>query len=167
MNVTASPAFSQCIIRFDGFNPYAVRGFRGRLTLGPFVMEKLERRLHWDGTALGLDPAFASGGIATLDFEGEDDSASAAIVQSDGKIIAGGLVRYTSSVGGTDQGDIGVARFNADGTPDATFGAGGKVVFNFGTSALSSIDILTTLAVQSDGSILVGGEAINLTTPND
>ena len=47
-------------------------------------------------------------------------------IQSDGKVLVAG---YTSG-GNTN---IGLARYNPDGTPDADFGTNGVVVTEFGT----------------------------------
>ncbi len=58
-------------------------------------------------------------------FGGEDRGQSMAI-QSDGKIV---VVGY-STAGGTD--DFAMARYNADGTLDASFGGAGKVTTDFG-----------------------------------
>ena len=63
------------------------------------------------------------------------------VVQPDGKIIA---VGFFHSANGTRNG--GIARFNADGTLDATFNSG------IGANA-----IILAVALQSDGKIIIGG----------
>ncbi|HEX4942295.1 MAG TPA: delta-60 repeat domain-containing protein [Actinomycetota bacterium] len=77
--------------------------------------------------------------------------ARAVAIQPDGKIVvagdAGGDAEYTSS--------FGLARFDADGTPDATFHGDGKVVTNFTKWDDSASD----LAIQADGRILAAGVA--------
>jgi uncharacterized delta-60 repeat protein len=88
-------------------------------------------RLNADGS---LDPSFnpapgAAGAVRTL------------AIQSDGKIVIGG--EFTS-YNGTARNRI--ARLNADGSLDLSF--------NPGTGANS---IIYTLAVQSDGKIMIGG----------
>src|SRR5436305_15169906 len=75
------------------------------------VVEQLEaRRLLSAGQ---LEPTFGNGGIVT-DFS--HPGANAVAVQADGKIIEAGLAHY----GG--QAVISIARFNANGTLDTTFG---------------------------------------------
>src|SRR5689334_9679089 len=48
--------------------------------------------------------------------------------------------------------NIAVVRLNKDGSPDATFGSEGKVITDFGF-----FDQSTSLAIQPDGKIVVGG----------
>jgi len=104
-----------------------------------------------------LDPTFGSGGeIITQFFIGTDNagnpapaesSAASVTLQSDGKIVAVG------QAGGTD---FALARYNADGTLDTTFGTGGEV-----TNRLSPADsdAASTVTVQTNGQILVAGYA--------
>lgn len=56
--------------------------------------------------------------------------------------------------------DFGLSRFNVDGSLDATFGRGGKVTSDFGSTSESA----TTIGVQSDGKIVVAGIAVDLET---
>ena len=99
-----------------------------------------------------LDATFGTGGEVTTSF-GPDtsDTAVGVAVQADGKIV----------VAGTDQDfdtdfidEFGLARYNANGSLDATFGSGGLVANNFGpdTSAFAA-----GLAIQPDGRIVVTG----------
>ena len=67
-----------------------------------------------------LDPAFGLGGIVQLDLGSDPASAGAVTVLSDGRLLAGGEVVRT-----TAQHHFVVARLNADGTPDASWGANG------------------------------------------
>jgi uncharacterized delta-60 repeat protein len=83
-----------------------------------------------------LDPAFR----ANSAFDGD---VVAAVVQNDGKIVVAG--NFTIA-GSEPRGRI--ARLNADGTLDASFGAGLSGVTN---------NCLTCVAVQNDGKILIGG----------
>lgn len=91
-------------------------------------------RLNADGT---FDTKFGEG------VEGVNGSVLALAVQSDGKIVIGGLF---SNVNGVARNNI--ARLNTDGTLDTAFGDGLDGA-NFGIFAL---------ALQSDGKVLVGGE---------
>lgn len=81
---------------------------------------------------LGLDATFAKGGIRRLDFSrhvharATDARLSQVVVQPDGKILVGGLVRRRGVV--TAPTYFAVARLNADGSLDRSFGERGKVV---------------------------------------
>jgi uncharacterized delta-60 repeat protein len=72
--------------------------------------------------------------------------AVAVAVQSDDRIVVTGTVSTTSRY------DIGLARLNPDGTPDATFGSGGAVV-----TPAAGDPRARSLAIQADGKILVAG----------
>jgi uncharacterized delta-60 repeat protein len=104
-------------------------------------------RLNADGTP---DSTLGNAGVVTLDMGSSFDSAYAILVQSDGKIILGG----ETSRSGTSS-DFALARFNANGTLDTTFGTSGKVVTDFATKN----DQLAALALTSDGHIVAAGWA--------
>ncbi len=96
-----------------------------------------------------LDATFGSGGKVTTAMGSGEDRAIAVVLQADGRIVLAGF----SGVGGAY--DYAVARYQADGTLDASFGAGGKVITPVGTDA----DWAYGMAVQEDGKIVVGGES--------
>jgi uncharacterized delta-60 repeat protein len=77
--------------------------------------------------------------------------ARAIVVQPDGKILLAG------SCAGSVNDDFCVLRLNSNGTPDTTFGSGGKVVESVGTS----FDYAHAMALQPDGKILLVGECYN------
>src|SRR4051794_29544727 len=97
---------------------------RGRPhTLHPHL-EGLEGRVLL--AAGDLDPTFGTGGLVTTDFNGStQNKGQVAALQSDGKII----------VVGSAPGDTGMAfalaRYNANGSLDTTFGGGGQVTTDF------------------------------------
>lgn len=98
-----------------------------------------------------LDTTFGTGGKVMLAVgNGHDDAAHAVAVQPDGKIVVAGSALQT----GTGL-DFAVLRFNADGSPDTTFGSGGKAIFDFAGDS----DRALALVLQDDGKIVVGGEA--------
>jgi uncharacterized delta-60 repeat protein len=102
-----------------------------------------------DGT---LDTAFGDGGrvvTAVADERGSDEAAAVA-VQADGKIVVGG---YTTGAG--NNRDFLLVRYLPDGTLDAAFGTGGKVVTAIGDDT----DQVHALALQADGKIVAGGTA--------
>jgi len=97
-----------------------------------------------------LDATFGTGGVVVTPFGALSDVAQAVAVQPDGKIVAAGYTRIGSLF------DIAVARYNADGSLDATFGTGGKAVI----PASASNDQGAALALKRDGRILVAGFAL-------
>ncbi len=153
-------------------------------------------RYNADGS---LDATFGTGGIVTTSIDIHDE-ASALVLQPDGKLVAAGvthdfsnagdlvLARYdadgsldgTFGTGGTVRTccgavadalvlqtdgklvaagwtsglDFTLARYNADGTLDATFGTGGKV-----TTSIGGDDLAFALAIQADGKLVAAGAA--------
>jgi uncharacterized delta-60 repeat protein len=110
-----------------------------------------------------LDETFDTDGKLITDFFGGDDGASSVIIQSDGKIVAAGgaqvvrrfATRETPQGGGSDEADMAIARYNADGSLDDDFGDLGKLTidfFGFGDGA-------SDLVRQQDGNLLLIGEA--------
>jgi uncharacterized delta-60 repeat protein len=97
-----------------------------------------------------LDPSFSTDGYDIRDVFGADD-ANDVVIQPDGKIVVAG----TSSVGGNTR--MSAIRYLPNGELDPQFGSGGKaaVVFSFGASTFSTI--ATSVALQSDGRIVLAG----------
>lgn len=109
-----------------------------------------------------LDASFSFDGRTTLDFGGNDDTCSGIAVQTDGKIVVAGS---TSPAGGA--GDFAVARLNADGTLDTTFGGGtGKAVIAFDLGG-DNDDIANGLALRPNGKIVVVGSASTASSGRD
>ncbi len=98
-----------------------------------------------------LDSDFDSDGKLTVDFDSQNDRASAVAVQPDGKVIVAGYAR----IAGDD--DFAMARFNTDGTLDATFGTVGKVT----TSFSANDDVALAMLLQPDGKIILAGNVYN------
>src|SRR5262245_35706660 len=95
------------------------------------AVERLEDRTTPSTGGLP-DPTFGSGGQVMSSFPNHlYDEASAVAVQPDGKLVVGGGTR---AVGSKTGNDTLVARYNLDGTPDATFGTGGYTATNFVTA---------------------------------
>src|SRR5437867_3015943 len=80
-----------------------------------------------------------SGGVVITDFAGRDDEAQGVALQADGKIV----------VVGTSGNDFAIARYNADGTLDTTFGSGGKI-----TTDLGATEGAFAVIIQPDGKIV-------------
>ncbi len=91
----------------------------------------------------GLDTSFGGDGKVVTNLTRRDDGASALAIQADGKIVLAGWAGY------------GVARYNSDGTLDASFGGDGKVMTDF----TSGSDYASGVAIQADGKIVVVGWA--------
>ena len=105
-------------------------------------------RYSSDGTP---DPTFGGDGRAFVNFTSGFNSASGVAIQADGKIVAVGM---TGS--GPDKHPMfALARWNSDGTLDATFGVKGKVMTDF----TPGTDFAEGVAIQADGKIVVVGEA--------
>ena len=101
-------------------------------------------RFNPNGT---LDTTFGTGGKVIQPISSADDKGYSLAIQPDEKIL----------LGGTCDGDFCIARFNPNGTLDTTFGNGGKVIQPIGSSS----DFGNSLAIQSDGKILLGGYCFN------
>lgn len=100
-----------------------------------------------------LDTAFGTSGVVTTDFNGSIDRAFGMALQIDGKIVLAGAANLTTG----STGDFGLARYNPNGSLDSTFGAGGKVITDFG----GNVDIARGVVLQSDNRILAAGSTIS------
>ena len=102
-----------------------------------------------------LDPAFGSGGAVETPFGGPDDKsqAFALALQADGKIVAVGATQpFVGPPGILGAARVALARYDAMGTLDATFGTGGLV-----TSTFPAATTAYGVVVQPDGLIAVAG----------
>jgi len=98
-------------------------------------------RYNSDGS---LDQSFGTEGrVVTTDARLEVATSVATLPE--GKILVAG----SAYAGGAD---FGLARFNSDGSLDSSFGSGGMVITNLGGA-----DYCSSLIVQPDGKILLGG----------
>ena len=102
-----------------------------------------------------LDASFGTNGqIIPPDSQGPPVGYGIAL-QPDGKIITVGSGRYASH-------GLAVYRYNANGTLDDSFGAGGVVITLVGTDALA-----LSVAVQADGKIVVVGYSYTIQNTSD
>jgi uncharacterized delta-60 repeat protein len=90
-----------------------------------------------------LDLTFGTGGEVLTDFGGTDTTAKV-LVQGDGKIVAVGTTTTSST------SHFALARYNSDGSLDATFGTGGKITGPAGTASGATLD--------ANGNIIVAGQ---------
>jgi len=114
-------------------------------------------RYNPDGS---LDQAFGVGGKQTTDFFNEADVAQGVAIQADGKIVVAGAAGHGGSTA-----DVALARYNPDGTLDQTFGAGGLRTTNLQGNTDDN-DSATSVVIQPDGKIVVGGETARNATPS-
>jgi uncharacterized delta-60 repeat protein len=110
-----------------------------------------------------LDPSFGSGGVTTTSFGDPTAAAAAIVLQPDGKIVLAGV----SGAGPySELNDFALARYDANGLLDPTFGGDGRVITHFpgvtntGSRAASAV-------LQPDGMLLVAGVYKNEGTPRE
>lgn len=100
-----------------------------------------------DGT---LDGTFGVGGIAAIELPGTTAEALTAALQPDGKIVLAGTFDVDFGVS-----DVLLARLDADGSLDTTFGSGGTVRTAIGGGGSSASAVL----LEPDGTIVAAGAA--------
>lgn len=93
-----------------------------------------------------LDESFADQGVETTDFGDGIGSASAVAIQEDGSILAGGRT------GTAGNADFALARYDIEGSLDASFAGDGRQTTDFG-----AFEAAADIAVQGDGGIVAGG----------
>jgi uncharacterized delta-60 repeat protein len=118
---------------------------------------------NWDIAAARLDPngfldttfnaAGPVPGIATIGTSALAEEGHGVVLQPDGKIVIGGVQYQYPSFTAADSA---LARFNADGTIDTSFGEGGLAI----QSLSSGNDVVNRVALQSDGKIVIAGYAM-------
>lgn len=114
-----------------------------------------------------LDPAFGNDGIVVTNFGnnllllGSTDIARDVIIQPDGNIVAVGST--TVSVTGLSLllgiSNFAIARYTTNGALDTTFSGDGLQISGFGLLPDLSNDRATSVALQADNNIVVGGLA--------
>jgi uncharacterized delta-60 repeat protein/uncharacterized repeat protein (TIGR01451 family) len=95
-----------------------------------------------------LDTTFGGNGVVTLDFNGGNDRIWGLVMQSDGKIVVAGESFNPT----TSNTDFALARFNADGTPDATFGTAGRAT----TDHLGANNSAYSVALSGSNIVVAG-----------
>lgn len=91
-----------------------------------------------------LDTTFGAGGLVTT-FVGDGYEAMDLALQADGKLVVVGQ-RFAIDT------DFALVRYDANGSPDPTFGSGGYVTIDLGQTELAN-----AVALQEDGKIVVAG----------
>ena len=120
---------------------------------GTSVYDAAIARYNGDGSP---DTTFNGTGRLTYDIGGNDRIVGVAVDAQD-RIVVAGYSNWHAQCG--QQTSCGsnynffAARFNVDGTPDTTFGTGGKAIVGLG----SDQDTATAVAIDSAGRIVVVG----------
>ncbi len=104
-------------------------------------------RYNKDGS---LDETFGEQGIVTMGFGTKDDTCLSIIQQADDKLVVAGEAAMSN---GNDKADFALARFNADGSLDSSFGTGGKVTTDFGGTTNNGRSVIQL----ADGKLLMAG----------
>jgi uncharacterized delta-60 repeat protein len=116
-------------------------------------------------TSGNLDTTFSGDGMLMTDVAQSSGTgngstggskARSLLIQPDGKILLVGTCGYMNQ-SYTVLRDACAARYNADGTLDATFGSGGRALHDLGTNN----DSVNAAALESDGAIILGGSCGN------
>lgn len=105
-------------------------------------------RYNADGSP---DAGFGTGGVIIRPVSSGWDLSGSVLIQPDGKIVVGGNAWSGSTY------DFVALRYNADGTPDNSFGSGGMSFFPVGGSQDNAWDC----ALQPGGKILLTGPVHN------
>ena len=117
-------------------------------------------RYNADGT---LDTSFGVGGLVVTIVSplgaNAKDSANAAILQPDGKLVLAGRCYLGASDANGLTYDFCAARYLASGALDSTFGTGGKVIISLGVKD----HVATVIAMQPDGKLVLAGDCVVVT----
>ena len=108
-------------------------------------------RFNRDGSR---DASFDGDGTTAVSFGNWQDALLDMAIQPDGKIVAAGG-KFNGQANSSSTQDFAMARLNADGSLDNTFGIGGKIVTPVGTGN----DCARAVAVQANGKIVLAGIA--------
>lgn len=95
----------------------------------------------------GLDTTFGNSGIVTTDMGSTYDVSYSVMLQQDGKLVVAG---YSD---GTSFSRFSAARYNSDGSLDASFGSNGKALVGGGRAEFAML--------QPDEKILLSGSIVN------
>lgn len=97
-----------------------------------------------------FDTTFSNDGKLTVSFGNSHSSRAMSLaIQTDGKILVAGSDNF-------DGWDIALLRLDSKGVPDLSFGNGGKILTDFGST---NIDDAIGIAFLPDGKIMLGGSS--------
>jgi uncharacterized delta-60 repeat protein len=98
-----------------------------------------------------LDSTFGNSGKVTTAIGNFYSVGNSMLIQTDGKVVVAGYYNNGSNI------DFALARYTINGSLDSTFGIGGKNITDIGNSD----DYGNSVAIQSDGKIIVAGYTAN------
>ena len=113
-------------------------------------------RYNADGS---LDTTFGNNGWTSVSFGGDKETADEIVIQADGKIVIGGVTEFPNF-----NNEVGIARFNSDGSLDTTFADNGIKVIGFTDDNGTFLDFLGTLEMGANGKIVIAGKAFRTTS---
>lgn len=127
-----------------------------------------------------LDTSFGGTGVVTTQLDTQvlpnghyDSESTSLVIQTNGQIVAGGSVRQpltpTPTGGSGSIPVLGLARYNADGSLDTSFGNGGTVVDNVSAAFNGSTwnaQFLNGLTLDANANLVFGGELASTTVVN-
>ena len=142
----------------DQANAVAIRP-NGKIIAGGYAFNAINGSSNNDFALIGynadgsLDYTFGSNGIVKTEISAlSNDQIKAIAIQADGKIVAAG------TTGVSTLSNYAIVRYLADGSGlDPTFGVSGKVIIDFSGTQ----DFVSSIVIQSDGKIVVGGSTVN------
>jgi uncharacterized delta-60 repeat protein len=111
-------------------------GFLSAISFGPGAL----------AAAGDLDPTFNGTGKLRIGFGNGGDGFARSVIQPDGKIVT------TANTRDGDNYAVAVTRHNPDGSPDTTFGTGGRLMTDLGVTAT---EFPSDVLLQVDGKIVV------------
>ena len=98
-------------------------------------------------SAGALDPTFSGDGKQFVDLTATDDAALSLVIHADGRIVVAGQANNVRA--------IGMARLNADGTPDNSFSGDGRAIFDL--RAGNTFELVESLALTELGAYRMTG----------
>ena len=145
------PLYYAHAVGIDGQGRIVVAG--EAIDLDTFVYTAEVMRFAADGTP---DTSFGDAGTAALAWDGAGNWAYLAdllMTQDDGVVVAGRYEVYGSGLGS----DFAIAKLDASGAPDASFGEGGMRVFHDPSDDTSTSNSILRIRATSDGGIAWAG----------
>jgi uncharacterized delta-60 repeat protein len=108
-----------------------------------------------------LDTGFGTNGTVVTTFGDSTAAGQDVVLQADGKIVE---VGWSGAGPYSELNDFALARFNADGTPDSSFGSGGQLTTHF-PGVFNTGSVANAAVLQGDGKLVVVGNYKNEGTP--
>ncbi len=128
----------------------------GFSSMGGLGSQRVFALVRYD-TNGAVDSSFGKNGVVTTAIGTADDEISSIVMQTDGKIIAAGY-SYKGFLSNGDTYYFAMTRYTSNGTLDSTFGTKGVVTMQIQPSTTApEWDLASSVALQSDGKILVAG----------